>query len=79
VAWRRNERGHPRFGVIVPRYQRSAVARNRLRRRLRELLRRGILQQLPPVDVVVRARRGAYDAAFTQLRDELTQLVARVS
>src|SRR5207247_3111576 len=34
VAWRPNRVGHPRTGVIVPRFQFSAVARNRLRRRV---------------------------------------------
>src|SRR5207249_12055237 len=33
VAWRTNRAGHPRTGVIVPRFQFTAVARNRLRRR----------------------------------------------
>jgi ribonuclease P protein component len=65
--------------VIVPRFQRTAVARNRLRRRLRELLRRGPLQQLPPVDLVIRARRAAYDASRAELRAELLQLVSRVT
>ena len=40
------------------------MARNRLRRRLREVLRRGPLLALPPVDLVVRAKRTAYAASF---------------
>jgi len=79
LAWRPNERGHPRFGIIVPRFQRTAVARNQLRRRLREILRRGPLRQLPPVDVVLRARRAAYDAPFAVLRAEVTDLVGHVT
>jgi ribonuclease P protein component len=49
------------------------VARNRLRRRLREILRRGMLAQLPSIDVVVRAKRAAYTAPFAVLRAELAQ------
>lgn len=67
------------MGVIVPRFQHSAVARNRLRRRLREILRRGPLGALPPVDLVVRAKRSAYAAPFAVLHAELTDAVTRVA
>lgn len=78
VAWRPNPAGHPRSAIVVPRFQFTAVARNRLRRRLREILRRHI-HSLPPVDLVVRAKRGAYDASFTSLSAELTESVTRVA
>jgi len=55
------------------------VARNRLRRRLREILRRGVLSQLPAVDVIVRAKRAAYAAPFAVLRAELTGSVTRIT
>ena len=78
VAWRRNRAGHPRTGLIVPRYQFTAVARNRLRRRLREILRRDALASLPAVDLVVRAHRAAYAAPFAVLRADLVDGVRRV-
>ena len=78
LAWRPNRIGHARAGIIVPRYHFTAVARNRLRRRLREILRRGALAALPPVDFVVRAQRAAYGAPFARLRAELTDGVGRV-
>jgi len=59
------------MGLIVPKLQSSAVARNRLRRRLRELWRRELVGTVPSWDVVVRARRAAYQAPFGVLRDEL--------
>lgn len=65
---------HPRVGFIVPRYKHTAVARNRLKRRLREIVRLRLLHRLPPVDVVVRVRAGAYGATFDQLRSELATL-----
>jgi len=79
LAWRPNRAGHPRTGIIVPRYQFSAVARNRLRRRLREILRRDALASLPAVDLVVRAQRSAYAAPFAVLRAELTDGVSRIT
>ena len=57
--------------MIVPRFQFTAVARNRLRRRIREIWRRELLQGQPAVDLVVRARRDAYQAPFGVLRKEL--------
>jgi ribonuclease P protein component len=78
LAWRPNPYARARAAVIVPRYQFTAVARNRLRRRLRELLRRGVLATFPAVDVVVRAKRLAYQAPFDTLRAELTDAAAHV-
>jgi ribonuclease P protein component len=71
IAWRPNTQGHARTGIVVPRFGGTAVARNRLRRRVREILRRELLGSLPAVDVVVRAKPGAYTVGFAVLRAEL--------
>jgi ribonuclease P protein component len=59
------------MGLIVPKFQSTAVARNRLRRWIKELWRRELRKGLPGWDVVIRARREAYGADFTTLREEL--------
>ena len=59
------------MGLIVPKFQSTGVARNRLRRRLKELWRRELMGAMPRWDVVIRARREAYDANFDALREEL--------
>ena len=75
-------RAEPRFGAIVPRHGHDAVARNRLRRRLREIGRRQILPCLGRrecnVDVLVRSRPGAYEARFAELSAELLGLTERL-
>ena len=71
MIWIDNQTGQPRMGLIVPKFQTSAVARNRLRRRLREIWRRDIQIQQPPGDLVIRARREAYEASFEDLRSQL--------
>jgi ribonuclease P protein component len=71
MIWLDNATGHPRIGLIVPKFQSSAVARNRLRRQLREIWRRDLQAGLPAGDLVVRARREAYGAAFEALRGEM--------
>ena len=69
--------GFSRVGWVVPLHRHSAVERNRLKRRLRELARLEVLPRLDAralaQDVLVRTRREAYDADFTTLRDELVR------
>lgn len=67
-------RAFPRVGFVVPRYKHSAVARNRLKRRLRELVRVELLPSLPPMDVVLRVIPPAYDRNFAALRDEIRKV-----
>jgi len=71
MIWTDNTTGHPRMGLIVPKFQSSAVARNRLRRRLRELWRLELQPHQPAWDLVIRARREAYGATYPALRDDL--------
>ena len=71
MIWMDNQSGQPRMGLIVPKFHSSAVARNRLRRRLREIWRREIQSRQPGWDVVIRARREAYAANFEALRGQL--------
>ncbi len=71
ISWLPNELKHPRLGVVVPRFGNSAVARNKLRRRLREIARRRLLPSLTPIDLVIKPRASAYRAAFTELADGL--------
>ncbi len=71
MMWRDNPAGRPRLGLIVPRFQFTAVARNRLRRRLKEIWRRQLQAGLPAGDLVIRAKREAYGMTFAQLQLEL--------
>jgi ribonuclease P protein component len=59
------------MGLIVPKYQSTAVARNLLRRRLREIWRRELQPTQPGWDLLIRARREAYGASYGALRAEL--------
>jgi ribonuclease P protein component len=79
IIWCSNHHGHPRLGVITPRFGRTAVARNRLRRRLREHARRRLLPFLPAVDLLIRARPPAYEAATAELGRDLDQWRAQFS
>lgn len=65
-----------RVGIIVPRHSHTAVDRNRVKRRLREIVRVDILPSLEglSVDVVVRAFPAAYQASFSRLREQCTHV-----
>ncbi len=73
MMWRDNPAGRPRLGLIVPRFQFTAVARNRLRRRLKEIWRRQLQAGLPAGDLVIRAKREAYGMSFVQMQAELLE------
>jgi len=71
--------GHVRVAIVVPKFGFTAVRRNKLKRRLRELARQFLLTAPRSVDLLVRARREAYDAPFDQLRDEINVLASRIA
>jgi ribonuclease P protein component len=70
---------HSRVGIVVPKHRRTAVLRNRLKRRLREVARRELLPRLAgaghALDVMIRARPEAYEAGYEALRSELVRVV----
>ena len=66
-----------KFGIIVTRRIGGAVARNRVRRRIRELLRTTKPQWASGVWCVIVARRGAPGASFEELRNEWLRLAAK--
>jgi len=62
---------HPRVGVVVPKYRRNIVDRNRTKRQLRELARTRILPIVESIDVLLRAKPEAYGVSFDQLAVEV--------
>lgn len=64
----------PRFGLTITRKTGGSVERNRMRRRLREALRRAApLAARPGTDYVIVARREALNAPFDRLIDDLSR------
>jgi len=66
--------GYVRVAIVVPKLGCTAVRRNKIKRRLRELARQHLLVVDVSWDVLLRARREAYDASFEDLRDEVTRV-----
>jgi ribonuclease P protein component len=64
-----------RVGIIVPKFTHTAVSRNRVKRRLRELVRHSVLQSGIQGLMVIRARTDAYEASFAALREDVDALL----
>lgn len=70
---------YPRVGIVVPRFQQTIVERNRLRRRLRELVRTRLLPFIPPQDVLLRAGPRAYGKPFAVLESEIRSIAGALA
>ena len=68
---------YARVGIVVPKYKHTIVERNKLRRRLRELVRTRVLPVVASSDILIRPLPHAYVAAFAVLAREIDGLVAR--
>lgn len=59
---------------MVPKYGRTAVARNRLKRRLRELVRVELLDSAQQRDVVIHASAASYLSTFGELHADIQRI-----
>ncbi|HUP01878.1 MAG TPA: ribonuclease P protein component [Gemmatimonadota bacterium] len=78
LYWRPAARSRSRATCITPKFGRTAVRRNRLRRRIKELMRATLLARPEPLDYLVRARPAAYDLSHAGLSSALADLAERV-
>jgi ribonuclease P protein component len=70
---------YARVGVVVPKFKRNIVDRNRVKRRLRELARSRLLPRLGNVDLLIRAKPSAYGSGFPELAGEVDQIAGMVN
>jgi ribonuclease P protein component len=64
-----------RFGISVKKALGGAVVRNRIRRRIREILRRNRMEIPTGWDIVIHPRRSVAQAPFAPLETELVRLL----
>ena len=67
-----------RVGFIVPKHGHDGVDRNRLKRRLRELVRTMMLHELGNVDLVIRTLPVAYAQSWETLGQDIASLIRRL-
>jgi ribonuclease P protein component len=73
-----NGRDHDRFGISTGRRLGGAVQRNRVRRRVREIVRRHANHSGHGWDVLIVVRPAAVDASFDELSSALERLLHAV-
>lgn len=78
VFYRANGGAGSRFGSSVKKQIGNAVVRNRIRRRIREILRRNSSEIPSGWDVVIHPRRSVASANFVQLQTELLDLLRKL-
>jgi ribonuclease P protein component len=77
-ARQRDDRGPPRVGFTVTKKTGNAVERNRIRRRLRELVRLSNDTMQAGHDYVLIGRRGALNAPFEKMADDFIRALQRL-
>lgn len=60
--------------MVVAKYGHTVVKRNRLRRRLRELVRVLLIPKLSGLDLIIRALPSAYAADFKELAADVERI-----
>jgi ribonuclease P protein component len=78
IFYRANSLSRSRFGISVKKALGSAVVRNRIRRRIREILRRNRSEYPTGWDIVIHPRRSVAESLFAPLEAELRNLVQSV-
>ncbi|PZR64819.1 MAG: ribonuclease P protein component [Chloroflexi bacterium] len=77
LRWMRTDEPGTRIGLATPRSLGGAVQRNRVRRRLRALMRERLGEMGAGWDLLVIARPEAATATYAQLREALGWLLER--
>lgn len=78
IYCRKNRMDHNRLGITVSTKLGHAVARNRARRRLREVYRLHLEELLMGYDIILVARHRVLTMSWSELNDSFTRLAGKL-
>ncbi len=78
IFYLERDAGAARVGFTVGRVLGGAVARNRIKRRLREAVRLHLAELATPLDLVVHPKRSVLTAEFAELEREVARFFAKI-
>lgn len=75
VAWLPNQLGRKRWGIVASRKVGIAVARNRAKRKIREIFRLNKHKIKPALDIVIIVGKRSIDLPFSILEKKIVQVL----
>lgn len=79
IIFKKNNLDYPRYGIIVKaQNSKSAVQRNALKRRIRNILRNSLLVFPKGFDVVIVTKRNCLNMNFSKLKESLGELLLKL-
>jgi len=78
IIFKKNDLSYPRYGIIVKaQNSKSAVQRNVLKRRIREILKDSLLVSSKGFDVAIITKKDCFKMNFLKLKDSLNELLLK--
>jgi len=76
IIFKKNDLDYPRYGIIVSaKNSKSAVQRNALKRKIRNILRNSLLIFSKGFDVVIVTKRNCLNMNFSEIKESLNELL----
>jgi len=75
LKWTENNLSFPRFGIVVSlKVDKKATIRNKIKRRIRNILKNDLPFFIPGYDFLILTRKGAQDLDYSQIKSKLLGL-----
>jgi len=79
IIFKKNDLDYPRYGIIVStKNSKSAVQRNALKRKIRNILRNSLLVFSKGFDIVIITKKDCLNMNFSKLKESLDKLLLKL-
>lgn len=76
IIFKKNNLGHPRYGIVIKaQNSKSAVQRNVLKRRIRNILKNSLLVFSKGFDIVIITKKNCLSMNFSKLKESFEKLL----